>query len=207
MKHLIWLILITSMCLNACQPSVQEEPTVQEIPGQSEEEDSDEVPAVTETPTVEESYAVVIGAYYTAFAEQWDSAELMDAGLNYLAAECYGDNPLENLGYAMTDLDGDGTEELLIGMRGEDEFYEKLILDLYTLDEAGVHTLVFDSSERNRYYYAGENRFANLGAGAFNESFETTVKLEDGEMIDMTYTTDPADYVQMELIPFEEWVK
>lgn len=207
MKHLIWLILITSMCLNACQPSVQEEPTVQETPGQSEEEDSDEVPAVTETPTVDEAYAVVIGAYYTAFAEQWDSAELMDAGLNYLAAECYGDNPLENLGYAMTDLDGDGTEELLIGMRGEDKFYEKLILDLYTLDEAGVHTLVFDSSERNRYYYAGENRFANLGAGAFNESFETTVKLEDGEMIDMTYTTDPADYVQMELIPFEEWVK
>lgn len=189
MKHLIWLILITSMCLNACQHTVQEEITVQE------------------TPTVEEAYAVVIGEYYTAFAEQLDSAELMDADLNYLAAECYGDNPLENLGYAMTDLDGDGTEELLLGMRGESEYYEKLILDLYTLDEAGVHKLVFDSSERNRYYYAGENRFANLGAGAFNENFETTVKLEEGEMIDMTYTTDPADYVQMDLTPFAEWVK
>ena len=113
-----------------------------------------------------------------------------------------------DMNYArLIDMDGDGVQELLIGPIKADEFYEKMIFSLYTLDENGVNKLVFDGTERNRYYYAGENRFANLGSSAFNDSFETTVKLEDGEMIDMTYTTAPADYVQMELTPFSQWVK
>lgn len=157
--------------------------------------------------TVEEAYAIVIGEYYSAAEEQWDSAELMDAELNYMVAECYLDNPLENIGYAIVDLNNDGTEELLIGSRIEDDFFGKMIFDLYTLDDRGVHRLVFDSSERNRYYYAGENRFANLGAITYNESFETTLKFERGEMVDMTYTTLPADYVQMSLTPIGEWIR
>ncbi len=157
--------------------------------------------------TVEEAYAIVIGEYYSAAEEQWDSAALMDAELNYMVAECYLDNPLENIGYAIVDLNNDGTEELLIGSRIEDDFFGKMIFDLYTLDDRGVHRLVFDSSERNRYYYAGENRFANLGAITYNESFETTLKFERGEMVDMTYTTLPADYVQMSLTPIGEWIR
>lgn len=157
--------------------------------------------------TVEEAYAIVIGEYYSAAEEQWDSAALMDAGLNYMVAECYLDNPLENIGYVIVDLNNDGTEELLIGSRIEDDFFGKMIFDLYTLDDRGVHRLVFDSSERNRYYYAGENRFANLGAITYNESFETTLKFERGEMVDMTYTTLPADYVQMSLTPIGEWIR
>lgn len=165
------------------------------------------VPAQEDTPTVEQAYAVVIGEYYTALEQRWNGAELMEDGLNYMAADCYGEEPLENLGYAIADIDGDGVQELLIGTIRADEFYDKMILSLYTLDENGVNKLVFDGTERNRYYYAGENRFANLGSSAFNESFETTVKLEEGEMIDMTYTTVPADYVQPELTPFSQWVK
>ena len=165
------------------------------------------VPAPEETPTVEQAYAVVIGEYYTALEQRWNGAELMEDGLNYMAADCYGEEPLENLGYAIVDLDGDGVQELLIGPINADEFFDKMIFSLYTLDENGVNKLVFDGTERNRYYYAGENRFANQGSSAYNDSFETTVKLEDGEMIDMTYTTAPVDYVQLELTPFSQWVK
>lgn len=75
--------------------------------------------------TVEEAYAIVIGEYYSAAEEQWDSAALMDAGLNYMVAECYLDNPLENIGYAIVDLNNDGIEELLIGSRIEDDFLAK----------------------------------------------------------------------------------
>ena len=107
----------------------------------------------------------------------------------------------------VTDLDGDGTEELAIGSMVEDEFFGKMIFSLYTLDGDGVPQLLFDSTERNRYYYAGGFRFANLGSSDWNDSFVTTLKLEDKELIDMTYTTDPADYVQMELTPFSQWVK
>lgn len=168
---------------------------------------TDRIPDVTETLTATEAYAVVIGEYYTAIEQQWDSAALMDHNFNYMVSECYGDDPLKNIGYIIEDIDGDGIDELLIGTLVDDSFYGKMIFALYTLDDKGVHQLAFDSSERNRYYYAGENRFANVGVGAFDEKFETTVKFEDGEMIDMTYITDLADYVQAELIPFSEWIK
>lgn len=198
----IFFAVILVLALTACQSAGQNQAEPNVSPSTT-----DELPEVTETPTVEEAYAVVIGVYYTAIEQQWDSAALMENDLNYMIEGCYGENPLENIGYAITDIDSDGTPELLIGALAGDDFYGSMIFALYTLDHNGIHQLVFDSSERNRYYYAGENRFANVGAGAFGESFETTVKFEDGEVIDMTYTTDPANYVQMELTPFSEWIK
>ena len=209
------LSIIMVFSLAACgtsSPAAPESPApaVKETapaPEETQPEPEQPVPAPEETPTVEQAYAVVIGEYYTALEQRRNGAELMEDGLNYMAADCYGDAPLENLGYAIADIDGDGVPELLIGTIHGDEFYDKMIFSLYTLDENGVNKQVFDGTERNRYYYAGENRFANLGSSAFNDSFETTVKLEDGEMIDMTYTTAPADYVQLELTPFSQWVK
>ena len=217
MKKIALLVLsiIMVFSLAACgtsSPAAPESPApaVKETapaPEETQPEPEQPVPAPEETPTVEQAYAVVIGEYYTALEQRWNGAELMEDGLNYMAADCYGDAPLENLGYAIADIDGDGVQELLIGTIKADEFYEKMVFSLYTLDENGVNKLVFDGTERNRYYYAGENRFANLGSSAFNDSFETTVKLQEGEMIDMTYTTAPADYVQPELTPFAQWVK
>ena len=202
------LSVIMVFSLAACG-AVTPAATESSVPAAEESSPAPEetVPAPEDTPTVEQAYAVVIGEYYTALEQRWNGAELMEDGLNYMAADCCGEEPLENLGYAIADIDGDGVPELLIGTIRADEFYDKMIFSLYTLDENGVNKLVFDGTERNRYYYAGENRFANLGSSAFNESFETTVKLEEGEMIDMTYTTAPADYVQLELTPFSQWVK
>lgn len=209
------LSIIMVFSLAACgtsSPAAPESPApaakeTAPTPEETQPEPEQPVPAPEETPTVEQAYAVVIGEYYTALEQRWNGAELMEDGLNYMAADCYGDAPLKNLGYAIADIDGDGVPELLIGSIHGDEFYDKMIFSLYTLDENGVNKLVFDGTERNRYYYAGENRFANLGSSAFNDSFETTVKLEEGEMIDMTYTTAPESYVQPELTPFSQWVK
>lgn len=206
----IFFAVILVLALSACQSAGQNPTEPNVSPSTTDDTASlptDELPEVTETPTVKEAYAVVIGVYYTAIEQQWDSAALMENDLNYMIAGCYGENPLENIGYAITDIDSDGTPELLIGALVGNDFYGSMIFALYTLDHNGIHQLVFDSSERNRYYYAGENCFANVGAGAFGESFETTVKFEDSEVIDMTYTTDSANYVQMELTPFSEWVK
>ena len=154
---------------------------------------------------VPEAYAAVIGGYYTARHERWDGAEMMEAGLNYMAADSVFDNPTDDIGYAVADLDGDGVSELVIGAIKEDPFFGKLIFSLYTMRD-GVPLLLFDSTERCRYYYAGGRNFANLGSAGWNESFVTTLKLEDGELIDMTYTTDPGDYVQMALTPISQWV-
>lgn len=159
--------------------------------------------AVTETIPADSPYSSILSAYAQALREGWDGGLLMEAGLNYMAAGF--DDPLENVGFLETDLDGNGTPELFIGTLVEDPFYSKMVLSLYALDADGTPILVFDGTERNRYYYAGDIRFANLGSGAYNSSFETTLKFEHKEMIDMTYTTDPASYVQPELTPFSQW--
>ena len=114
-------------------------------------------------------------------------------------------DPLAQLGYRAEDLDGDGTPELVIGTMAGDDFSGKMIVSLYTLPADGAPQLLFDSTAQSCYYYAGSARFANLGSSDLGGSFVTTVRLEEGEMIDMTYTTDPADYIQLELTPFSQW--
>lgn len=159
-------------------------------------------------PTLSEIYSGLLTLYGEAVSEAWDSAALMEENLPYLLALAYGKDPMENIGYAVSDVDGDGSPELLIGSLDEDdETFGKMIFALYTISQDGAASLLFESEEKNCYYYAGENRFANLGQFSANEFFETTLKLENGEMIDMTHTTRPEDYVQMELIAFSKWLR
>ena len=191
------LVLVPSVCLAVgCTQSSHDNPETVPVTKSPTE-------APTETPTEESPYASILAAYAQALQEGWNGAALMENGLNYLAAEF--ENPAEDVGYLETDLDGNGTPELLIGVLADDPFYGKMILSLYALDGSGTPVLVFDGTERNRYYYAGDIRFANLGSGAYDSSFVTTVKFQDNEMIDMTYTTDPADYVLAALTPFSQW--
>lgn len=153
--------------------------------------DQVEVPAV---PTV---YEQILKQYHTALEENWDGQQLTDAGLNIILR----DVPPDMVGYAIDDLDDNGIPELVIGTIFGDDFYGKLVFDLYTLGKDGEPVLIFSSIERDRYYYAGGNRFANLGSSSASDSFVTTLKLEGEALVDMTFTTDPAEYVQMELVP------
>lgn len=143
------------------------------------------------------AYEQILEQYRTALEESWNGQQLVDAGLNFMIR----DVAPETVGYAVDDLDDNGVPELAIGTVSGDEFYGKLIFELYTLDESGETIQIFSSIERDRYYYAGGIRFANLGSSAFDDSFVTTLKLEGNSLVDMTFTTDPADYVQMDLAP------
>ncbi|MGM9548507.1 MAG: hypothetical protein ACI3V5_01485 [Faecousia sp.] len=153
-----------------------------------------EVPAV---PTV---YEQILDQYHAALEENWDGQQLTDAGLNLMLR----DVALETVGYAIDDLDDNGIPELAIGTISGDDFYGRLIFALYTVDSDGEPVSVFSSIERDRYYYAGGNRFANLGSSSAADSFVTTLKLEGEGLVDMTFTTDPAEYVQMELVSIIE---
>ncbi len=143
------------------------------------------------------AYRSIIDKYRTAVKENWTGQQLTDAGMSIMVRDVAG-----SVGYMVNDIDGDGVSELLIGSAAADDFYGKLVFALYTLDENGDAVQLFSSRERDRYYYAGDIRFANLGSSSAADSYVTTLKLEDKEMIDMTYTTDPADYVQPELTMF-----
>ena len=154
-------------------------------------------------PAVPAAYEQILSQYCTALEKNWSGQQLVDAGLNFMIK----DVPPEAVGYAVDDLDDDGVPELAIGTISGDEFYGKLIFELYTLDDHSEPVQIFSSIERNRYYYAGGIRFANIGSSAFDDSFATTLKLEGEGLVDMTYTTDPAEYVQMELMPLAQWIQ
>ena len=145
-------------------------------------------------PTV---YKQIIDRYRTALEDNYDGQQLTDFGLNLMVK----DIAPNKIGYAVKDLDGNGILELIIGTVSGDDFYGKMILLLYTINKDGDAVQIFSSTDRNRYYYAGDNRFANLGSSSASDSFVTTLKLEDEEMVDMTFTTKPTDYVQMTLTP------
>lgn len=151
-------------------------------------------------PAVPAAYEQILAQYRTALKENWSGQQLVDTGLNFMIR----DVAPGTVGYAVDDLDDDGIPEFVIGTIFGDDFYGKLILVLYTLDDNGEPVQIFSSIERNRYYYAGGTRFANLGSSGADSSYVTTVKLEGEGLVDMTFTTDPKDYVQMQFVPIAE---
>ena len=175
-----------------------------EKPRPAPEPVSSAMPAPSASLTPRQIYAPIIGACCTALAEGWDEARLAEAGMSPLMTGC-GEVPLESIGYAVIDLDGDGAQELLLAALDGDDFYARMVFQLYTLNGRNEPMLLFTGTGDNRWYYAGGIRFANLGATAFDCDFVTTLKLERREMVDMTYTTDPADYVQLPLMPLAQW--
>ena len=154
-----------------------------------------------EKPAVPVVYEPILKQYRTALEENWTGQQMVNAGLNYMIR----DVAPESVGYAVDDLDDDGIPELIIGTISTDDFYGKLIFVLYTVSDNGEPVQIFSSNERDRYYYAGGIRFANLGSSSFDDSYVTTLKLEGEGLVDMTFTTDPKDYVQMELTPLAQW--
>ena len=145
-------------------------------------------------------YEPILKEYRTALEEKWNSQQLADAGLNFMIK----DVPSEAVGYAVDDLNDDGVPELIIGTVSTDEFYGKLIFALYSVNDDGEPVQIFSSIERDRYYYAGGVRFANVGSSGADNSYVTTVKLEGDGLVDMTFTTDPKDYVQMQFVAIAE---
>lgn len=154
-------------------------------------------------PAVPVVYEPILKQYRTALEEKWNGQQLVDVGLNFMI----WDVAPETVGYAVDDLDDNGIPEFIIGTTYGDDFYANLIFVLYTVDDDGEPVQVLSSIERNRYYYAGGPRFANIGSSGADSSYVTTLKLEGEGLVDMTFTTEPKDYVQMRFMPMEEGEK
>lgn len=199
-KLTILLLLAMTVTLSACEIKDRAETTESREETQTEQKTEESGKTAQKTA----SYDALLALYSTAVSERWSGATLMENNLNYMMADCYSDQPFERIGYLIKDLDGDGIQELAIGTTEKisDDFYGKLVFELYTLDGNGNVVKVFNSSERDRYYYAGDNLFANLGSSGAAESIDTTVKFENGVAVDLGSTTEPSAYRQMELTEF-----
>ena len=87
----------------------------------------------------------------------------------------------KTLGYAVADVDDDGTEELLFGDMHSDAEGTPLY-DMYTIDH-GEMVHVFDGWDRNRYYLTTDGGFMRHGSDSAFSSFSSFYIYERGELI------------------------
>jgi len=204
MKQLLIFLMVILFSLCACgQGHNHTAPSAPENP-----EDSAGTETVMDAAdSIPAAYAELLARYAEAINGQWGGEDLSNNGMSIMLWNCYGGMPLENIGYLVDDLDGDGRQELAIGVTEVfiDEFYSKLVFDLYTLAPDGSAQQLFSSIERDRYYYAGGSRFAHTGSSGAAESFEGTATLSDGSLAEIEQPIDPNGYVQMALTPMSRW--
>lgn len=135
-----------------------------------------ETTAPTESDTaIPEAYQPVIAKYVTALTEHWGGEACSNADISILVS--YATSPSE-LGYALLDLDNDGTDELVIANNAE----RQVIYDLYSLvDGKLVH--VFTGWDRNSYELREGFRILNIGSNGAASTDYVYCHLSRGQLV------------------------
>ena len=137
-------------------------------------------PVETTAPTesgavIPEAYQPVIAKYVTALTEHWGGEACSNADISILVS--YATSPSE-LGYALLDLDNDGTDELIIANDAE----RQVIYDLYSLvDGKLVH--VFTGWDRNSYELREGFRILNIGSNGAASADYVYCHLSNGQLV------------------------
>lgn len=104
------------------------------------------------------AYEEILDNYAAAISDGWEPIQCEEAGISYLAGRM---ESKDSVGYLLRDMDGNGTQELLMICNDESQS----ILDMYTL-ENGEPVSVFSGWERNAYFLREDNRILNIGSGS-----------------------------------------
>ena len=95
-------------------------------------------------------YKDQMGLIYQALSQEWSVDKYFENEISSLISNHYEENALENVGYALKDLDGDGKDELIISTVSKD-YSAGMIYDVYSAPNGKV-VHVLSGHERNRYY-------------------------------------------------------
>ena len=137
-------------------------------------------PAETTAPTenataIPEAYQPLIAKYTTALTEHWGGEACINADISLLVS--YVTTPSE-LGYALLDLDNDGTDELIITNDAE----RQVIYDLYSLVDGNV-VHVFTGWDRNSYELREGCRILNIGSNSAASTDYVYCHLSKGQLV------------------------
>ena len=149
--------------------------TVQEDAGTVEEEAEEEKDAGED---ILDIYSSILDSFYYQMTGSWDETD--DISYMFYWDYTYVQSP-SDAGYMLTDMNGDGTPELLVSTVKDAE--DGLIYDLYTCaDGVAVHTA--SSGERTRYSICEDGTvFYEGSSGANNSSYAAYgIDTEDGSL-------------------------
>jgi len=121
-------------------------------------------PATIHVDNFVSAYGTVISNYYRAYSSGNNTGEY---AWNNNISEMIAYS--QNAGYALLDLNSDGTAELIIAGIGTDSFSNGMIYDLYTLVN-GQPVQLACSQARSRYYLRADGSVLNEGSNGAGNS-------------------------------------
>ena len=124
------------------------------------------------------AYQQVINKDITAITEGWDWAESENADICPMISNV---SSLSDLGYALMDLDGDGTDELIIADNGQ----RQVIYDLYSLVN-GQLVHILSGGERNSYELRENSVILNTGSNGAASTDYVFYHVSGGQLVQDT---------------------
>lgn len=155
---------------------------------------------------IPEHYEKVLNEYYAIVRDEWPAEELMIIGAVSMA-EYYGDMPLDNIGFALKDLNGDGVDEMLIGTTAPVEEGGTAIFCIYSDPENPFYSI--SSMEGETYYmHSGETEGIYMVEIAGRDAAWLIGPAGSETILDINYqegALDPSGRMTLELIPFSQY--
>lgn len=113
------------------------------------------------------AYKSILDQLYADVTGSADSIELSEDTTYIYELKQHGTGTENDLGFSFMDMDGDGTDELLIVPLGQDADSSQVIL-MYGMAADGTPKRIFSSENRNTYYLCENNVIMNFGdSGVF----------------------------------------
>ena len=173
-------------------------------------ENWDAAPAIEGIP---ELYQEVLNKFYAAVRDEWPADKLMDLSAMEMASY-YGDASLDNIGFILMDVNGDGADELMIGTTAPVEEGGTAIFCMYS-DPENPFVNLRGEEEKIYHLHPGEGGtcVAEIGGTYVAENGSTDgvwlLGIEEGSnLVDITYqevAMDPAGRLTLEMIPFSKY--
>ena len=196
-------IILASMFIADAVDSMRMEREFAERNEQMYGEGWDAAPAIEGIP---ELYQEVLNKYYAVVRDRWPAEDLMDLGAVGMA-DYYGEASLDNIGFALVDLNGDRVDELVIGTVAQADQQGNEIFCIYTDPENPFYAI--NSVEGNVYYlHSGEAdgtyeaEIVGLDSAWVIETAESEntfdLDIKEGAM-------DPARRLTLAMTPFSQY--
>ena len=165
-------------------------------------ENWDAPPAIEGIP---ELYQEVLNKFYAVVRDRRPADMLMDLGAMTLP-EHYGDASLENIGFILMDVNGDGVDEMMVGTTAPVAEGGTAIFCMYSDPENPFVNL--QTFENEIYYlHAGEGNTYVAEIGGADAAWLLMAE-EDSSLVDIIYqegALDPADRLTLEMISLSQY--
>ena len=164
---------------------------------------------------IPKQYEKILNQIYVSVRDEWKGDQLYDPMIfSSLQTLYYEGDGLKNLGFAVTDLNGDGGEELIIAPINDVEGYENIVLQVYT-EKRNPHQLYgsnddmlhyFHLAEDGTYYVECDRTWGDGSKDTFVYKITKGLSGYEGRYdIEVDVKVEAKDRVKLELIPFSEY--